>query len=345
MNTRTKRVVTATFGLLLFLTGCQENKERPNNPEPVRVKAIPVQPENYTNPKEYSGTVEEENGTSLSFATAGTIQTMHVHLGQQVNAGQLIATLDPTSMQNSYQAAQAVLEQAEDAYRRMKELHDKGSLPDMKWVEVQSKLEQARSMEQIAKRKLDDCRLYAPFSGIIAEKNMKAGENVAPGISIARLVTTSSLVVKISVPESEMSSVRMGQKAEVAITALGKKGLMARVMEKGVVAKPLSRTYEVTLKLGKPDREVMPGMVVQVSLQASEDSSRNLCIIPAHVVQIDEHNQSFVWSVKGGKAHKCIIVCEEYMGEGVIVSSGLSANDSIIIEGQQKVCEGTEVAL
>lgn len=95
---------------------------------------------------------------------------MHVHLGQQVNAGQLIATLDPTSMQNSYQAAQAVLEQAEDAYRRMKELHDKGSLPDMKWVEVQSKLEQARSMEQIAKRKLDDCRLYAPFSGIIAEK-------------------------------------------------------------------------------------------------------------------------------------------------------------------------------
>lgn len=227
----------------------------------------------------------------------------------------------------------------------MKELHDKGSLPDMKWVEVQSKLEQARSMEQIAKRKLDDCRLYAPFSGIIAEKNMEAGENVAPGISIARLVTTSSLVVKISVPESEMSSVRMGQKAEVAITALGKKGLMARVMEKGVVANPLSRTYEVTLKLEKPDREVIPGMVVQVSLQASEDSSRNLYIIPAHVVQIDEHNQSFVWSVKGGKAHKCIIVCEEYMGEGVIVSSGLSANDSIIIEGQQKVCEGTEVAL
>ena len=101
---------------------------------------------------------------------------MNVRLGQHVSAGQLIATLDPTSMQNSHKVAHATLEQAEDASRRMKELHDKGSLPDMKWVEVQSKLEQARSMEQIARRNLDDCRLRAPFSGIIAEKSMETGK-------------------------------------------------------------------------------------------------------------------------------------------------------------------------
>ena len=340
-----KRIVIAALWLIPFLTGCQGNKEKLKVHEPVKVKVVSVQTETYASPKRYSGTVEEKNGTSLSFATAGTVQTIHVRLGQQVNAGQLIATLDPTSMQNSYQAAQAVLEQAEDAYRRMKELHDKGSLPDMKWVEVQSKLEQARSMEQIAKRKLDDCKLYAPFPGIIAEKSMEAGENVAPGMSVARLVTVSSLVVKISVPETEMSSVRTGQKAEVAITALGGEMFIAQIIEKGVVANPLSRTYEVKLKLEKPSKEIMPGMVTEVSLQPGETAPRNFCVIPAHIVQIDEHNQSFVWSVKDGKAHKSIIVCNEYMADGVIVSSGLSANDSIIVEGQQKVCEGTEVAL
>ena len=340
-----KRIVIAALWLIPFLTGCQGNKEKLKVHEPVKVKVVSVQTETYASPKRYSGTVEEKNGTSLSFATAGTVQTIHVRLGQQVNAGQLIATLDSTSMQNSYQAAQAVLEQAEDAYRRMKELHDKGSLPDMKWVEVQSKLEQARSMEQIAKRKLGDCKLYAPFSGIIAEKSMEAGENVAPGMSVARLVTASSLVVKISVPETEMSSVRTGQKAEIAITALGGETFIARVVEKGVVANPLSRTYEMKLKLEKPDEAIMPGMVAEVSLQPYKTDPKNLCVIPAHIVQIDEHNQSFVWSVKDGKAHKSIIVCDEYMADGVIVSSGLSANDSIIVEGQQKVCEGTEVTL
>ena len=325
--------------------GCQTDKGKQAAAKPVKVKMMAVRTDTYANPKRYSGTVEEENGTSLSFATVGTIQTIHVRLGQKVNAGQLIATLDPTSMQNSYRAAQAVLEQAKDAYRRMKELHDKGSLPDMKWVEVQSKLEQAHSMEQIAKSKLDDCKLYAPFSGIIAEKNMEVGENVAPGMSVTRLVTASSLVVKISVPETEMSSVKIGQKSEVAITALGRETFIAKVVEKGVVANPLSRTYEVKLKLEKPGKEIMPGMVTEVSLQPHETDTRNLCVIPAYIVQIDEHNQSFVWSVKEGKAHKSVIVCDEYMADGVIVSSGLSANDSIIIEGQQKVCEGTEVVL
>ncbi len=335
----------ATLLLILVLTGCRSNEDKPEALSPVKVKTMTVQSGTYATPKQYSGTVEEENGTSLSFATAGTIQAVHVRLGQQVRAGQLVATLDPASMQNSHLAAQAVLAQAEDAYRRMKELHDKGSLPDMKWVEVQSKLNQARSMEQIAKRKLDDCKLCAPFSGIIAEKNMEAGENVAPGMPVARLVTASALTVRISVPETEMSSVMTGQKAEVTITALGGESFTARVIEKGVVASPLSRTYEVKLKLEKPAKAIMPGMVAEVSLQPHKADSRPLCVIPAHIVQIDEHNRSFVWSVREGKAHKRVIVCDEYMADGVIVSSGLAANDSIIVEGQQKVCEGTEVAL
>lgn len=254
-----KEFVIASLWFIPFLTGCQGDVEKPKANEPVKVKAVVVKDDAYVNLMRYSGTVEEENGTSLSFAVAGTIKTMNVRLGQHVSAGQLIATLDPTSMQNSHKVAHAALEQAEDASRRMKELHDKGSLPDMKWVEVQSKLEQARSMEQIARRNLDDCRLRAPFSGIIAEKSMEAGENVAPGMPVARLVTASSLVVRISVPEAEMRSVRTGQKADVAVTAIGGEKIAARVVEKGVVANPLSRTYEVRLKLENTDKEVLPG--------------------------------------------------------------------------------------
>ena len=72
--------------------------EKPKANEPVKVKAVVVKDDAYVNLMRYSGTVEEENGTSLSFAVAGTIKTMNVRLGQHVSAGQLIAKLDPTSM-------------------------------------------------------------------------------------------------------------------------------------------------------------------------------------------------------------------------------------------------------
>ena len=99
--------------------------------------------------------------------------------------GQLLATLDEVSMQNTYQAAKAALKQAEDTYQRMKELHEKGSLAEMKWVEVQSKLQQAQSMEAVARKNLTDCQLYAPFSGVIAEKSLEVGQNVVPGVFTA----------------------------------------------------------------------------------------------------------------------------------------------------------------
>ena len=74
-------------------------------------------------------------------------------------------------------ASAASLRQAEDAYARMRTLHENKSLPDMKWVEVESKLEQARSMERISRKNLEDRNLYAPFGGVIGKRMVEAGEN------------------------------------------------------------------------------------------------------------------------------------------------------------------------
>ena len=337
--------LTIVLPCLCLLVGCQSKEHQTESPLPVPVKVSTVEEGGLAMQKHYSGTVEEENGTPLSFSTAGTVQALHFHVGQQVAKGQLLATLDPTSMQNTYNAARATLEQAQDAYRRMKELHDKGSLPDIKWVEVRSKLEQAVSMEQLASKNLKDCKLYAPYSGVIARKEVETGQNVMPGVPVAQLVTASVLRIKVAVPETEISSVKVGQEAAVRVSALEGSIYKATVVEKGIVANPLSRSYDVKLKVEGSHMELLPGMVADVSIRLAGNGADSHCVIPACIVQLDEKNKTFVWTVKGGKAHKQEIVCGEYRADGVTVLSGLSPNDRIITEGQQKVCEGTEVAL
>lgn len=335
---------TLTFLSAILLAGCgNKQNDSAADSQAVKVKVWTVAADSASESSRFSGTVEEENGTSLSFPVMGTVRSVHVNTGDRVSSGQLIATLDPQSMQSAFNAAQSTLKQAEDVYRRMKELHDKGSLPEIKWVEVQSKLEQARSMAEIAKKNLADCRLYAPFAGVIAEKTAEAGQNVMPGVPVAKLVTTRQLKVKIAVPEAEIAGVALKQKALVAVPALSGKTFEATVVEKGIVANPLSRSYEVKMRVEQADADLMPGMVTEVMLQASPKTTAAPCQIPAEIVQLDEHNQLFVWTAHQGKAHKQVIKAGEFTAHGVTVASGLTAGDKVIVEGQHKVCEGSKL--
>ena len=291
--------------------------------------------------RSYSGTVEEENGTLLSFATSGTVDGVYIKDGESVGKGRLIATLDPTQARNMHNAALAALTQAEDAWRRMKELYDKGSLPEIKWIEAQTTLQQARSAEKMAAKSLADCRLYAPFTGVISQKNVERGQNVMPGTPVAKLVTVDRLKVKIAVPENEISQIAVGQKASVSIAALGGEVMTGTVTEKGVTADPMSRAYDVKITLRNNGRKMMPGMVAEVSIRRQDETAT--CIIPAHIVQIDENNNEFVWLAVGGKAVKRIITCGDFTASGVTVTSGLAAGDNIIVAGQHKVSNGTRV--
>ena len=308
---------------------------------PVRVKTMTVVPAGVAGVDRFSGTVEAETETSLSFPVMGTVKKIYVAQGDKVRRGALIAELDEASMQNSYMAAAAALRQAEDVFGRMKELHDKGSLAEIKWVEVQSKLQQAQSVEQIAKKNLDDCRLYAPYGGFVAAKSVEAGQNVMPGIPVASLVTVDGLRVKIAVPEAEIGGIGVGQEAEIVVQALEGRHFAGKVIEKGVVAHPLSRSYDVKIALKDDSRELMPGMVAEVVLKNEAAAPRY--VVPARVLQLDEQNRSFVWLDSNGKATKRIVTCGAFTVDGVTIESGLEQGDRIIVEGQQKVCEGLDV--
>ena len=333
--------------LSAILVSCGKKQEAQTAVQPVTVKEMTVGTDSplMASGYGYSGTVEEENGASLSFTTGGTILQLKVKVGDRVRKGQLIASVDPTQVRNSYDMAHSTRLQAEDAYKRMKQLHDKGSLPEIKWVETQSQLQQAISAESIAKKSLADCALHAPFDGVISEKYAEVGQTAAPGVPVVKLVTTKVLNVKISVPESEMANIHIRQRARIAVQALDGKQYEGYVVEKGVIADPVSRSYSVKIRVEGTDNALLPGMVSQVALDKAEASktSTTAIVIPAHLVQLADDNSNFVWVDENGKAVRRTIVCGEYSSNGVSVVSGLKSGDKVIVEGQQKVSTGTAI--
>ena len=176
-----KAMMAATVLLALFSCG---EKKQGDAELTARVKVQQIQTVAVNGEQGFSGTIEEANGSSLSFASAGTVQKIYVSTGQTVSAGQLIAELDPTTQSNAYTISKTALDQAQDTYNRMKELHDAGSLPEMQWIQIDNQLKSAKAQEAMAKKSLTETKLYAPFSGYIAEKYADVGQVAGPSVPI-----------------------------------------------------------------------------------------------------------------------------------------------------------------
>lgn len=330
----------ALMGAGVIVASCGGKKETGER-APIAVKTQRAGVANVYGKQAFSGTIEEASGASLSFATSGTLQQLNVVEGQMVGKGQLIGVVDATTAQNSYASAKASLETAQDSYDRNKQLHDKGSLPEQQWVQAQSQLEQAQAMERIAKKSLGDTRLYAPFSGYVAEKKADVGQNVMQGMTVVKIVRIDQVKVKISVPEDEIAKIRKGQTVEFTVAAVPGRTFTGTVTEKGVTADAMSRSYEVRALVQNGDHALLPGMVC--TLKTDYEQGERAIFLPANIVQIDADNRTFVWLAVGGKAKKAYITTGEENAQGVMVLTGLSDGDEVIVSGQQKVSEGTAI--
>ena len=328
-----------------FLTGCSKKQTTKPAAKIIPVKVMTIALSDYSYSKNYVGTVEESSAVSLSFSTMGTVERVFVSEGEKVSKGQLLAALNNNSAQNAYDVAKSTLYQAQDAYNRLKPMHDKGSITDVKFVDVETGLEKAKSMEAIAKKNVEDCKLYAPISGVIAKRSIEEGVNVMPSLSAFKLVSINEVNINVSVPENEIGSIQTGQQAKITVPAVDNSEYKGVVDKKGVEANPVSHTYSLKIKTANPKLELMPGMVCKVFLQDDKDNSNRQIIIPNKCVQISPDNKPFVWLADGNTAKRRFVTVGSLSDYGIIIENGLSEGDKLIVEGFDKISEGMQISI
>lgn len=340
MNKVNHLVVTG----ILVLASCT-HKENTSVTESNGVVNIQTkQPTSYTGliQSGYSGVVEAQKTTALSFATMGTITEIFVEEGQAVSKGQLLAKVNASNAQNAYQVALASLQQAEDAYRRMKPMKENGTLPEIKWVEVETGLAQAKAAVAITQKGISDCSLYAPASGVIGKKYVQAGMNVVPATTALELLNIQSVYVKIPVSENEISLFKKGETAQITINAIHKT-VTGTVKEIGVSADILSHTYPVKIEVQNTDGAIKPGMIC--SVQTTAQDNRSGLLVSNKALQKDVNGKQFIYIEKGGQAEMIPVQTIALIDNKVLIQGEVPPNANIIISGQQKLNNGTPVKI
>lgn len=295
---------------------------------------------------EYIGTVESSNVLDVSFLSTGTIEQLKFSEGQTVSKGQLMASLNTTTLKNAHATTASSLKQAQDAYKRMNEMYKSQSLPEIKLIDVKTKLEQAQSAEIMAKKSLNDSYLYAPASGVISKKHYEKGMNVVLGSPIYTIMNINSVDIDIPIPEGEISNFHRGQACDIKVTALNNQSFSGQIIEKGVVANPVSHTYNIKVRIANPKINLLPGMVVKAYFDNTNSNiSSGKVTIPIRYVLLDYPDKRFVWTVdKNNVAQRKELVLGSLSGNEVEVLSGLQHGDKIVTDGYQNITMGSKVS-
>lgn len=328
---------------IISLVACKPKEEAPLHVEPVTVTTETASTStDYLN-KTYVGTIEENSMTPVSFTGIGRVTRVCVQEGQHVTKGQVIAEMDAVQAQNMLATAEAQMAQANDALERMKKLHDSGALPDIKWVEVQSQVEQAKSQLAMAKKNVEDCCIYAPCSGIVSTKATEDGMTAVTAQPIVSILDISSVKVRVAIPEKEIADIRPNTRTTISIDAISRSFEGGKI-EKCVTADATTHTYDIRISLPNRDHELLPGMIANVSIHgASAKDVVSAITLPLRCVQQNANGDHFVWVVQKGKARRQTVRIGGTYGNRVVINAGLDGGEKVITEGYQKVGEGSAV--
>lgn len=332
-------LITALSALLLI--GCGNKKAQKQTFDPIiSVEISVIEQSSDNNLRNYVGTTKSEMELPVSFLLGGKLTGIYVKNGQHVKKGTVIARVDATSAKSIHDAALATLNQAEDGYNRLKQVHDEGGIPDVRWVQMETDLEKARQTEITARKHLNECTLIAPQEGFISMDKHTTGENMLPTTPFCRIIDMNKMIVEFSVPEKEIGIIQVGDKAEASFPGLNNLTKTIEIIDKSFVSNPMGHTYTIKAKVPVENKDILPGMVAKIKLSLSEASG---IVVPSSCV-LTMPVGADVWTVKNGKAYRRNIKVGGFVKNGVVVESGLENGDTIITVGYQKLYNGAKVS-
>ncbi len=290
------------------------------------------------------GTVKSDQSVTLYPESAGRIQRVLVRSGQKVSAGQVLVELDNSVMQSSLAEIKTQLDLAQTLFDKQKRLWDQGIGSEVQYLQVKTQLEGLQKRLATAQKQAAMASLRAPFAGTVDELFLKAGEYAAPGMAVARLVSSGGLRLELDVPETYISRLKVGQKIALNFNSIGLQ-TSASISQVGDFISADSRTFKVNVSLPS-NSQIKPNMMA--SAQVVDYSSKGVITVPNRLILQDSKGANytylFVPAKNGlGKVERRELQLGVSNNDATEILGGLSLEEQIIDRGIRSVQTGETV--
>jgi RND family efflux transporter MFP subunit len=333
--------------IAIALAGCDETvAERAAPSRPVLVASVHYEQESPE--RSFVGTVKPRIETDMGFRVPGKVARRLVEVGQTVDVGQPLATLDEVDLklqaeqaEAEFRAATGVLAQAGAAEQRAKDLRAKGWATDAQLDSAKAAADEARARLNRAERSVELTRnslsyatLMADSRGVVTATLVDPGQVVASGQTAIRVARFAEKEAVVAIPETLVGRAKDGT-ATVTLWSEPDRKYAAKLREIAPSADPATRTYLAKFSLPDAGEEVSLGMTATLTL--ADPQSERVARLPLSSLYSQGGDPSlYVVDHRGDVTLKPVTV-KSYESNNVVISGGVEEGASIVVLGVQKL--------
>lgn len=285
------------------------------------------------------GTARANESVEIQPRVSSLIEAIAFSEGQLVSKGDLLVELENNEIEAGLVLAQASLAESRSLYNRSRSLADTKAISASNLDELLAQVRVDEARVEAAKARLANTVILAPFSGRIGLRRVSPGSFVENSTVITTLDDTSTIKLDFSVPETFLTAVSEGMRILASSLVYPDRVFAGTVASVDTRLDPVSRSVRVRAVIPNREDLLKPGMFMTVNLQRD---SGDVLLAPEQAI-VPEGTTQFVFVVVDGVAEKRAVVLGRRIPGFVVISSGLSAGESVITEGTHKVRDGSKV--
>ncbi len=328
-------------GLLAFLlmaTISTAHSEGEQQGLPVEV--IRVVPQVLETNLEAIGALKANNAVVLTPEVAGRVESIKFADGALIQKGQILFTLDSSLQKAQLAEARARVELSQVEFKRASKLFKQKAASETDRDSAKASLKISQAQADYAQAQLNRQIIKAPFNGTIGIHDISVGDYLNPGQALVEIVDMSTLKFDFSLPEIYLSRVKIGQPISIQAPAFPLQKFSGHVTAIAPKIEAKGRSLLIRAVIDNKNQQLRPGLFATVLLQVAKNE--NAILIPEQAL-IPQGQSYVVMTVVTGKVNMVPVVIGQRRRAKVEITSGLQANDVVIIAGQIKLQPGAPV--
>lgn len=333
MKTKLQLAVLVAASVLSACTGGKkETVEKTDEKPKVKLALVTERPVDQT--QEYTATVEAEATNNIAPSSPVRIDRIFVEVGDRVSKGQKLVQMDAANLTQ----LKLQLDNQQTEFNRIDELYKVGGVSKSEWEASKMTLDvRATSYKNL----LENTTLLSPINGIVTVRNYDNGDMYGGGMPVLTVEQIMPVKLMINVSETYFTQIKKGQSVKIKVDVYGDEEFEGTVNLVYPTINPANRTFPVEIRVANRDLRIRPGMFARVTVSFGV---LNRIVVPDLSVEKQAGSgERYVFVYENGKVYRKVVELGRRMGEEYELVSGIDNNSQVVIAGQARLLNGTEV--